>query len=207
MTGPIAHDPERSTSDRRTVDTITSDELDALYDTNQRLNRRAQALESELAAYRRAVGQWEVNERGTYIPHSSLRAIGKACGADILGSVRHLKHFQRVEQAEAAIERVQQACHDLPHEHARRILAALDGTEQTTTAATEATEHETTTRVFAALHRSAEQDVSRVIALYERWVKAGPPPLGTPIARWWDARLVELHNAILPPTADTTTDE
>jgi hypothetical protein len=63
-----------------------------------------------------------------------------------------------------------------------------------------AAERETTTRVFAALHRSAKQDVSRVIALYERWVKAGPPPLGTPVSRWWDARLVELHDAILPPT-------
>lgn len=67
--------------------------------------------------------------------------------------------------------------------------------------ATTATEAETTTRVFAALHQSAEQDVSRVIALYERWVKAGPPPLGTPIARWRDARLAELHDAILPPDA------
>ncbi|GAB2731625.1 hypothetical protein [Streptomyces bullii] len=66
-------------------------------------------------------------------------------------------------------------------------------------AATEATERETTTRVFAALHRSAEQDVTRVIALYEQWVKAGPPPLGTSIARWWDARLVELREAIRPP--------
>ncbi|MFI0268594.1 hypothetical protein [Streptomyces luteogriseus] len=69
-----------------------------------------------------------------------------------------------------------------------------------------ATEQEKTTRVFAALHRSAEQDVSRVIALYERWVKAGPPPLGTSTSRWWDKRLVELHNAILPP-ADKTTEK
>ncbi|MFH9823045.1 hypothetical protein [Streptomyces bobili] len=61
------------------------------------------------------------------------------------------------------------------------------------------TEEEATARVFAGLHRSAEEDVTRVIDLYERWVKAGPPPLGTPIARWWDKRLVELHDAILPP--------
>jgi Holliday junction resolvase-like predicted endonuclease len=65
--------------------------------------------------------------------------------------------------------------------------------------ATQATELEKTARVFAALHRSAEQDVSRVIALYEQWVKAGPPPLGASLARWWDARLVELHDAIRPP--------
>lgn len=69
-------------------------------------------------------------------------------------------------------------------------------------AATEATEGETTTRVFAALHRSAEQDVSRVIDLYERWVLAGPPPLGTSMSRWWDRRLAELHDAIRPTRHD-----
>ncbi|MFM9703637.1 hypothetical protein [Streptomyces galilaeus] len=84
----------------------TQDALVQARATNQRLNLRAQALESELAAHRRAVRQWEVSERGTYIPHSSLRAIGKACGVDVLGTVRHLKHFERVEQAEAAIEGV-----------------------------------------------------------------------------------------------------
>lgn len=74
--------------------------------TNQRLNYRAQRLEAELAAYRRAVAQWEISERGTYIPHSTLRAIGLASGKDILGSVRHLKHFDRVEQAEARLDKV-----------------------------------------------------------------------------------------------------
>ncbi|PWG13926.1 hypothetical protein DF268_08655 [Streptomyces sp. V2] len=75
-------------------------------ETNRRLNYEKQRLESELAAYRRAVAQWEISERGTYIPHSSLRTIGLASGKDILGSVRHLKHFERVEQAEAAVERL-----------------------------------------------------------------------------------------------------
>lgn len=70
-------------------------------------------------------------------------------------------------------------------------------------AATEATEAATTTRVFAALHHSAEQDVARVIDLYERWVKAGPPPLGASLARWWDTRLAELHTAIRPTTDQT----
>lgn len=44
--------------------------------------------------------------------------------------------------------------------------------------------------------RTAEANVQRVIDLYERWLKAGPPPLGTSIARWWDKRLLELHTAI-----------
>jgi hypothetical protein len=48
------------------------------------------------------------------------------------------------------------------------------------------------------LHGDQAAKTTRVIALYERWVKAGPPPLGVLIARWWDARLVELHNAIRP---------
>ena len=44
---------------------------------------------------------------------------------------------------------------------------------------------------------------TRVRALYEQWVKAGPPPLGTSTARWWDRRLVELHDAIQPPAPAT----
>jgi hypothetical protein len=56
----------------------------------------------------------------------------------------------------------------------------------------------TTTRVFAALYRSAEDTVTRVIDLVERWTAAGPPPIGTSMARWWDTRLVELRNAINP---------
>jgi len=72
-------------------------------------------------------------------------------------------------------------------------------------AATQATELETTARVLSALHRSAEGTVTRVIDLYEQWVKAGPPPLGAPLARWWDTRLAELHNAIQP--ADQTTEK
>lgn len=55
---------------------------------------------------------------------------------------------------------------------------------RTNPAATEATGIETTTRVAA---------------LYEQWVKAGPPPLGVSMSRWWDRRLVELHDAIHTP--------
>jgi hypothetical protein len=62
----------------------------------------------------------------------------------------------------------------------------------------EAPELEKTARVFAALHQSAEQDVSRVTALYEQWVQAGPPPLGTSISRWRDARLAEMWAALSP---------
>jgi hypothetical protein len=58
------------------------------------------------------------------------------------------------------------------------------------------------TRITATLARDSEATVSRVIDLYERWVKAGPPPLGASLSRWWDQRLVELHDAILNPTKE-----
>jgi hypothetical protein len=46
---------------------------------------------------------------------------------------------------------------------------------------------------------------TRVTALYEQWVKAGPPPLGTPMARWWDRRLVEFRAEINGPTEQQRT--
>ncbi|MEH0552548.1 hypothetical protein [Streptomyces sp. B21-101] len=48
----------------------------------------------------------------------------------------------------------------------------------------------------------AEATAVRIRALYEQWVKAGPPPLGTSMSRWWDRRLVELHDAILEKASE-----
>ncbi|MEU6057965.1 hypothetical protein [Streptomyces sp. NPDC047097] len=98
------------------------DERDRARETARRLNRRAQTAEAETGIYRRAVAQWDVSDRGTYIPHDSLRAIGRAAGTDILGSVRHLRHFERVEQAEAALSRIESL-----HEQYR--FAGDDGTD------------------------------------------------------------------------------
>lgn len=81
------------------------DDLATARATNRRLNLRAQRLESELAAYRRAVSQWDVSERGTYVPLRTIAAIAKAAGRNI-ETPRWLLHYQRVEQAEAAVERV-----------------------------------------------------------------------------------------------------
>jgi hypothetical protein len=58
------------------------------------------------------------------------------------------------------------------------------------------------TGITGALARMSEADVPRVIALYERWRKAGPPPLGTSISRWWDKRLLELQHAVFVASAD-----
>ncbi|MCX5601585.1 hypothetical protein OOK29_25885 [Streptomyces phaeochromogenes] len=45
--------------------------------------------------------------------------------------------------------------------------------------------------------RRADAVLDRVTDLCEQWVKAGPPKLGTSLSRWWDARLIELREAIL----------
>jgi hypothetical protein len=83
-----------------------SEKLQEARATNRRLNLRAQGLESELATYRRAVSQWEVSKRGTYVPLRTIAAIAKAAGRDI-ETPQWLLHYQRVEQAEAAIERAE----------------------------------------------------------------------------------------------------
>jgi hypothetical protein len=74
--------------------------------TNRRLNLRAQKLESELAAYRRAVADWKISDSSTYVPLRSIAAIAKAAGVDV--PERWTLHYERVEQAEAAIERVRE---------------------------------------------------------------------------------------------------
>lgn len=123
---------------------------------------------------------------------------------------------QRAEQAEAAIEGVRTLHRKASHggtcvycAHGQRLgydttwpCDTIRALGKPAPAATEATELETTARVFAALHRSAEGTVTRVIDLYEQWVAAGPPSLGTSMSRWWDKRLVELHNAIQPPARE-----
>ncbi|MFE6634699.1 hypothetical protein ACFVFT_14820 [Streptomyces tendae] len=128
---------------------------------------------------------------------------------------RHKGTIARVDELLAVIERVRTlatAIRDATaaghndwqigqHDCAMTVLAALHPTP----AATEATELKKTVRVLSALHQSADDTVTRVITLHEQWVAAGPPPLGAPLARWWDGRLAELHNAIQP--ADQTTEK
>jgi hypothetical protein len=140
---------------------------------------------------------------------AALRAVARgycpACGrGDAAPTVADWEQQkQRAEHAEAVIARAREVATWIRRNYPAlthvndRFAAAL--AEAPTPGAAEATETEKTARLFAALHQSAEQDVTRVIDLYERWVKAGPPPLGASMARWWDARLAELHDAILPP--------
>lgn len=120
---------------------------------------------------------------------------------------RHKGAVARVDELLAVIERARAVARNweravLPRSEAHRMLTdlrrALDEPAPAATEATQGTEFEKTVRFLSALHMSAEETITRVIELHEQWVKAGPPPLGTPLARWWDARLVELHNAIQP---------
>lgn len=76
--------------------------FEAVRTTNRRLNQRAQKLEAELAAYRRAVDQWEIDKRGTYIPLRTITAIAKAAGR-VIENPRWLLHYERIEQAEKCI--------------------------------------------------------------------------------------------------------
>ncbi|MFH8483150.1 hypothetical protein [Streptomyces sp. NPDC018055] len=62
----------------------------------------------------------------------------------------------------------------------------------------EATTRQLPTR-RAYLDHVGHETVARVIALHEQWVKAGSPPLGTSVNRWWDRRLIELDSALTPP--------
>lgn len=72
--------------------------------TNKRLNLRVQAMEKENATYQRAVAEWQVEEKGTYIPARTLQDIGRAAGKDVYGTTRHIRYFERIEAAEAAID-------------------------------------------------------------------------------------------------------
>lgn len=99
--------------------------------TNQRLNRRTQELESELAAYRRAVAEWQINEQNAYIPLRTIAAIAKAAGLDI-PTDRFEMHYQRLERAEAALARLRALAERWRYTGDRKdtalpeLLAALD---------------------------------------------------------------------------------
>ncbi|KMS79087.1 hypothetical protein ACH49_13605 [Streptomyces leeuwenhoekii] len=165
----------------------------------ERLRDTAQTLQTIVSRVREAVG---TNEPSPVRESYRVRALEtRVSDAEYERDLAR----QRVERAEAALVRVHHVAAAIHagapwtanhRETAARIRSAI---AEPAPAATEATERETTTRVFAALHRSAEETVTRVIDLHESWVKAGPPPLGTPMSRWWDARLAELHDAICPP--------
>lgn len=205
-------------TDRIPLDAMTSDQLDALYDRIATLEhvaagnkRHVQLIVPEMDRLNEDLEQAQ-NDAELHARNTETVARERETYRQAWKEAQRMraKAEERAKQTEAAIASVRHLVegaaattsagisdYDIGrHEMAVAVLAALD--EPPCPAAAEATDRETTTRVLAALHRSAEQDVSRAIALYERWVKAGPPPLGTSMSRWWDTRLAELHTALNP---------
>ncbi|MEU8555927.1 hypothetical protein AB0C80_18325 [Streptomyces anthocyanicus] len=177
--------------------------------------QRAENFEGRAAAY-----QKRASDQADRIDDLTARR-NALCEELADQEVETVRQHERAQRAEAAIARVRALHRPVDHrgvlicaecsgydglstdnspcgyEYCPTLLAIAGPTDS---AATEATELETTARGLSALHRSAEDTVTRVITLHEQWVAAGPPPLGASLARWWDARLAELHNAIVPPT-------
>ncbi|MBQ0827674.1 hypothetical protein [Streptomyces tagetis] len=146
-------------------------------------------------------------------------ATGRTGLGPIRGVVEDVADMRvRAEQAESAIARTRRIAKEWraradENPATAQVWASVANAVLTSTStelrtdrpaptATDTAELEKTARVLSALHRSAEETVTRVIDLYERWAKAGPPPAGVILARWWDARLVELHDAVADPLAD-----
>lgn len=73
---------------------------------NQVLHRRAQAAESLVERYVKAIKDWRVSEKGTYVPYESLKTIGKLAGMEILPHVRYMQRFENARQAEEFVERL-----------------------------------------------------------------------------------------------------
>lgn len=88
-------------------------QLDDARKTNARLNHRCQQNESRIATFERAVREWHVSERGTYIPLSSLATIGHAAGVDLDADPRFELHYQRVEQLETDLDDARSTLKDL----------------------------------------------------------------------------------------------
>ncbi|MEU6222265.1 hypothetical protein [Streptomyces sp. NPDC047042] len=138
---------------------------------------------------------------------------GDTARAVAAGNLRHVKTLvPELEQAQAAIARVRRLS-EMTIEHSVRVdarhqaldtLQALDGVSSPADAM-QAAGTPVMTGVTAGLARSGGADVQRVTALYEQWVKAGPPPLGVSVSRWWDRRLVELRTAVLGDDAEQQT--
>lgn len=135
-------------TDRLTLDTITSDQLDALQLQAARMGHAVQQyaeLRVQLEDTERDLAEMRGNYEGAC---KTVAAMHKAAVGEVRGPNRGV-----VEDVEDVRLRAEQA----------------------------------------------EAAIARVRALDERWVKAGPPPLGTSMARWWDARLIELHAALDEP--------
>lgn len=154
-------------TDHLTVDTITSNQLDAL-------QLRAARMEHAVAEHAKLSVQLEDAERErdehkqnylgacTTIAAMHAAAVGRNDEGPIRGVVEDVEDVRlRAEQAEAEVKRLSL----MVDEYATGAGALTD-------------------------------KLKRVRDLRDRWTQAGPPPLGVSLARWVDARLIELNIAL-----------
>jgi hypothetical protein len=119
---------------RYTADSITDDALDELYERLRKAERAADLLADSHRRAEDAEGrllhlQQSSKAAGIYLTRVADERDALGREADRLRTDR-VEQRTRAERAEAALARVQQACHELPYEHARRVLAALDSDQQ-----------------------------------------------------------------------------
>jgi hypothetical protein len=206
-------------TDRLTLDQMTSNDLDALYDDRDRHARLRSRVQAAAEEARGGIRDWLIDaladsadprEPSTARTFREQAARAEAAIARVRAihqPTEGLGYDSDEDDTPGSYGDIAQACTTCgtSGEYGIRwpcpTIRALDEpTPVSGPAATEPVVDRQTAVVLSALHHSAETDVSRVISLYERWVKAGPPPIGTSMARWWDERLVELRAAILNPS-------
>lgn len=173
----------------------------------------AERLRQEIAGVLRdAPGRWNIRARtdavmaalDRFLDIGDAEAWCKVCRR-VWDGPRHQCESDAEQRLALAREIHQEACRTARAEAGPHALCSMcDALDQSAPAA--ADRPDWIDREVAAGVQRGDEAADACRALYEQWVKAGPPPLGASMARWWDRRLVELHNAIHPPT-DTTTEK
>ncbi|MBP5931845.1 hypothetical protein F3K39_28340 [Streptomyces sp. LBUM 1479] len=170
-------------TDRLTVDTITSDQLDELY---ERLAKAEQEADDSVAAAARLTAL--VGKRSERAERTAKQQRSRAETAET--ELRVLRTGLRANGADPTQIQNLWAQIRLRNRQWREAKERAEAASRVGTG-------------YMAAAELAEAAVGRVVDLRDRWVKAGPPPLGVPLTRWWDARLVELNAALDEPKEPT----
>lgn len=207
-------------TDRKTLDQMTSDDLDELYDQRDEARQHAAAIAAQRDRLRQRMNtladRWDNALAPDKAYARTLRAEISCDPFDPDGAMAVQEYTERGRRLWAFRCWGTEACDGwLGLGHHTQTSALLERERHVTEehpepapAATKPVVDRQTAVVLAALHHSAETTVTRVIDLYERWVKAGPPPIRmsmTDWLRWWPERLAELHDAIQPPEQQPAT--
>jgi hypothetical protein len=160
------------------------------------------------------VEDWEGQKRRADQAEELLRVAHDTSNRSEAERARAVQRAEQAERKAAAMEAAMQstAADALKHRGCHRdLMAQCQRAERAEAAVAEYenritwhTTCESCARVLDSSIREteraerAEAALARVQALADRWVKAGPPPLGASMARWWDMRLAELHTALNP---------